>query len=63
MCFSGPPGTGKTLTAKAIANSLRKKLMVVDYSKLYDKYVGESEKSVSGIFKTAKKTKSVLFFD
>ncbi len=45
MLFYGPPGTGKTATAEAIAHKLGKKVGFVQYSQLYNCYVGESEKT------------------
>jgi len=63
MLFSGPPGTGKTLAARAVASELGKKLMVVSYSQLENLYVGETEKNIDQVFKTAGKENAVLLFD
>lgn len=59
----GAPGTGKTMCAQVIANALNLELYRVDLSKVIDKYVGETEKSISMIFREAKKCNVVLFFD
>ncbi|MBI3609281.1 MAG: proteasome ATPase [Nitrospirae bacterium] len=62
----GPPGCGKTLIAKAVANSIAKKLahrtgkdvrsffLHVKGPELLDKYVGESERQIREVFKKAK---------
>ncbi|MBC8214776.1 MAG: ATP-binding protein [Candidatus Marinimicrobia bacterium] len=50
MLLHGPPGTGKTFSAGAIANSMGKKLLVTDISKLNSKWVGDSEKNVRRLF-------------
>jgi len=62
----GPPGCGKTLIAKAVANSIAKKLghltgrevksffLHVKGPELLNKYVGESERQIREVFKKAK---------
>jgi proteasome-associated ATPase len=62
----GPPGCGKTLIAKAVANSIAKKLghltgkevrsyfLHVKGPELLNKYVGESERQVREVFRKAK---------
>ena len=59
----GAPGTGKSMMAQVIAHELNLELYRVDISKVVDKYVGETEKSLSMIFREAKKCNVVLFFD
>jgi ATP-dependent 26S proteasome regulatory subunit len=63
MVFCGPPGTGKTATAEAIARALNKKLGVVDYPRIYSRYVGESEENIKKVFWEAKRVDCVLVFD
>lgn len=62
----GPPGCGKTLIAKAVAQSIAKKLanregkevrsffLHVKGPELLNKYVGESERQIREVFKKAK---------
>ena len=50
MLFHGQPGTGKTFASGAIANSLNKKLLITDISRLQSKWVGDSEKNVKKMF-------------
>ncbi len=66
----GPPGCGKTLIAKAVANSIAKKLahltgkelrsffLHVKGPELLNKYVGESERQVREVFNKAKEKAS-----
>lgn len=61
--FYGPSGTGKTLTAEAIAGELGKPLRVVQISGLMDKYVGETEKHIVEVFRSAASAGEVLLFD
>ncbi|MDD2714908.1 MAG: CDC48 family AAA ATPase [Candidatus Wallbacteria bacterium] len=60
----GVPGTGKTLLAKAIANESGVNFISVKGPSLISKFVGESEKAIRDIFRTAKQASpSLLFFD
>lgn len=61
--FYGPPGTGKTITAHAIAKEFSKKLLIVDYSQLESKYVGDTPKNIKKLFDFAKKVDCLVFFD
>lgn len=63
VLLSGPSGTGKTMTASILANTLGLELYKIDLSKMISKYVGETEKQLSELFDTAKKTGTMLFFD
>ena len=48
--FYGGPGTGKTETALQLARSTGRDIMQVDISSIRDKWYGETEKIVQGIF-------------
>lgn len=61
--FAGPPGTGKTMAAQVTANELGMELYQIDLSQVVDKYIGETEKNIRLIFKEARKSNSILFFD
>ena len=60
----GPPGTGKTLLAKAVASQTGVNFIAVKGPSLISKFVGESEKALREVFKTAKQASpTILFFD
>lgn len=59
----GRPGTGKTMCAQVLANELQLELYKVDLSQLISKYIGETEKNISDIFRNAQKSNAILFFD
>ena len=61
--FYGLPGTGKTLTAKAIASILNKPILIVDYSQVESKWVGNTEKNIASVFELAKKHDAIILFD
>lgn len=61
--FCGASGTGKTMAANAVANDLGLKLMRIDISKVFDKYIGETEKRLSQLFIEADSQNCILFFD
>lgn len=63
LLFSGPPGTGKTMAAQIAAGELGLELYKVDLSRVVSKYVGETEKNLSDIFREAARSQAVLFFD
>jgi transitional endoplasmic reticulum ATPase len=60
----GIPGTGKTLLGKAVATESGVNFISVKGPALISKYVGESEKGIREVFKTAKQSApTILFFD
>ena len=61
--FYGPPGTGKTMAAHSIAHAVGKKILILNYSDIESKYVGEAPKNLMKAFQAAKETDSILFFD
>jgi SpoVK/Ycf46/Vps4 family AAA+-type ATPase len=61
--FGGAPGTGKTITAEALAYALHKKLLVVRYSEIESRWVGQTAKHVATVFRVAERQDAVLFFD
>lgn len=64
ILLHGAPGTGKTLLGKAIATESGVNFISVKGPCLVSKYVGESEKAIREVFKTAKQASpTILFFD
>lgn len=63
ILFHGSSGTGKTMSASIIANSLRLPLFKVDLSQMFDKYIGETEKHIDEVFRTAQRNHYMLFLD
>lgn len=61
--FHGPSGTGKTMAASAIAQRLGMPLLRADLSQIMDKYVGETEKHLGLLFRSAREHHCVLLFD
>ncbi|MDR1977674.1 MAG: CDC48 family AAA ATPase [Synergistaceae bacterium] len=60
----GPSGTGKTLLAKALAKESGVNFISVKGPSLMSKYVGESERAIREVFRTAKQAApSILYFD
>ena len=63
MNLYGVSGTGKTMTANAIADELGMKILRVDYARIESKYVGETSKNISNLFKVATESGALLLFD
>ncbi len=63
LMFAGPSGTGKTMAATIMATELGLDMYKIDLSTVVSKYIGETEKNLSKIFKEAQTADSILFFD
>jgi SpoVK/Ycf46/Vps4 family AAA+-type ATPase len=65
LMFCGPSGTGKTMTANAIAASLQKKLLLVNYPGLTEKTRdgGSDTSRYQSIFREAELSDAIIFFD
>ncbi len=64
----GPPGCGKTLIAAATAHEINAAFYNVDAASIMSKWLGESEKNVAYLFKTARRKSSegrpvIIFMD
>jgi SpoVK/Ycf46/Vps4 family AAA+-type ATPase len=64
LLLYGPPGCGKTYVARATAGELGARFVSVSIHDVLDKYFGESEKLIHGLFEHARRNKPVvMFFD
>ena len=63
VLFTGPPGTGKTLTASLLGKYCQMDVYRIDLSMVVSKYIGETEKNLSGVFDMAESKDWILFFD
>ena len=63
VLFSGPSGTVKTKAAKVLAAELNKELYKVDLAAVDAKYIGETEKNLSKVFKKAQTKEAILLFN
>ncbi len=63
LLLFGRTGCGKTATAKAIAKSLDKKLIILDLSGIVSSKLGETAKNIKAVFQKTIKEEAVLFMD
>ena len=63
LLFCGPPGTGKTAFAEHVAEQLGRELISRSASGLLDKFIGETEKAIAGMFAEARSEGAVLLLD
>lgn len=59
----GHTGCGKTTTAKAIAQALGKKIIILNLGTIVSSRLGETSKNITEVFKKAIREKAVLFLD
>ncbi len=64
ILIHGPSGTGKTLLVKALAHESGVNFISVKGPSLMSRYVGESERALRDVFRTARQAApSILYFD
>jgi SpoVK/Ycf46/Vps4 family AAA+-type ATPase len=63
LMFSGASGTGKTYCGEIIADYIGAPYELVSVASIESKWVGESEKNISNIFKSLDKGNKVLILD
>ncbi len=64
IMIHGPSGTGKTLLVKALAHESGVNFITVKGPSLMSRYVGESERALRDVFRTARQAApSILYFD
>jgi SpoVK/Ycf46/Vps4 family AAA+-type ATPase len=61
--FYGQPGTGKTIAAHAVADYLKRPILVASYAQIESKYHGDGPKNVEAVFFAAERDEAVLFID
>lgn len=60
----GPPGTGKTLIARAVASETNAAFFIINGPEIMNKFYGESESRLRGIFQEAqRRAPSIIFID
>lgn len=63
VLLHGSSGCGKTTTAKAIAHTLARPLMILNLSNVVSSRIGETSQNLKAIFDKAIRDKAVLFLD
>lgn len=63
VLLTGPPGTGKTMTARWIAASLGRPLLVLDLAALMSNELGRSAQNLTEALDAAERSRGVLFID
>lgn len=61
--FYGPPGTGKSMMAEAVASFAGKKVLKIECAKIMSRYIGDTDKKIAEIFKSAKEKDLVIILD
>ena len=63
LLMSGPPGTGKSMSAQVLANALGLDLMHIDMATTISKFVGETSKNLSAVFRAARDANCAILFE
>jgi AAA+ superfamily predicted ATPase len=62
ILLHGPRGTGKTFLAEAVAGEFKLNYLYVSAASLVDKYIGQTEENLEGVFNTGQANCPVLLF-
>ena len=62
ILLNGPPGTGKTTLAKVVANEAGLSFFSLQADEVISKWVGESEKNLTRLFKAAARAAPAIIF-
>lgn len=63
ILFYGPSGCGKTLSALALANSLKKKIYIINLATVINSGLGKTSSNLFEIVEDAKSNQAIIFFD
>lgn len=63
ILFYGPSGCGKTLSALALANSLKKKIYIINLATVINSGLGKTSNNIFEIVEDAKSNQAIIFFD
>src|SRR5690606_13970108 len=63
ILLQGSSGCGKTMTAKAIAQSLGKKILILNLSNVVCSRIGETSQNIKQVFDKDARDKAILFLD
>jgi len=63
LLFHGPSGCGKTLSALALANSLKKKIYLINLATIVNSSLGKTSNNLFEIVEDAKANEAIIFFD
>lgn len=63
ILLQGNSGCGKTTTAKAIANTIGKPILILNLSNIVCSRIGETSQNIKQVFDKAGREKAVLFLD
>lgn len=63
VLMSGPPGTGKSMSGQVLGNALGLDLMHIDMATTISKFVGETAKNLSAVFRAARDANCAMMFE